>query len=557
MFHAMKKCRPDTMLIREASDDARQIATSARTLPPEVVEASIQRIGIIALVYAFTYFMVGILPAMLLREDRALWLTEVHRWIPPLVSIAAALAVAVAMRSHLVGRTKLRIGIGFEIFGSYGIAFAEYQDIISGIVYRDMGTGGLGLSWVTAWVMLFTIAVPTPPRTALVAALLSVSAVPVVFGVNNALGINDVALTAPQFFVGLILPNLLIVVMANTGARIVYGMGRAVREAREMGSYRLVEKLGQGGMGEVWRAEHRTLARPAAIKLIRPEIMGSLGSDGGDILQRRFEREAHATALLRSPHTIEVYDFGISEDGTFYYVMELLDGFDLDRLVHTFGPVPAERAVHFLRQMTDSLAEAHEVGLVHRDVKPANVYTCRQGRAVDFVKVLDFGLVKPSNPMPEGAVKLTAEHSVGGTPAFISPEQALGGETIDGRSDIYSVGCLGFWLLTGRNVFLGKTPMEVLTKHVSEQPPAPSTVSELPVPPELDALILRCLSKDPADRPQNGDELLDALVAVPLGESWTRARRRAWWHAHHVSTVPTAAISHEGVSSEGRLSTAG
>jgi len=303
-----------------------------------------------------------------------------------------------------------------------------------------------------------------------------------------------------------------------------------------------------GGMGEVWRAEHRTLARPAAIKLIRPEIMGSLGGDAGDIARRRFEREAQATALLRSPHTIEVYDFGITGDGTFYYVMELLDGFDLDRLIDSYGPVPAERAVHFLRQVADSLAEAHEVGLVHRDVKPANVYTCRQGRAADFVKVLDFGLVKPSNPKSQDAVKLTADHSIGGTPAFMSPEQALGGETIDGRSDIYSVGCLGFWLLTGQHVFQGRTPMEVITKQVSEEPAAPSTVCELPIPAELDALVLRCLSKDPADRPQNGDELLDALAAVPLGEPWTQTRSRAWWDAHHVSTVPTAAISHDGAA---------
>jgi hypothetical protein len=545
MLHAMKRHRPEAVLIREASAGARPTGASVRSLPPEIVDASIHRVGIIAAVYAFTYFMVGIFPQLLLPEMRALFFAEVIQWLPPVVSILTALVVVVAMRSTFQRQTKLRIGLLFVIFSSYGIAFAEYHDILSGIVYRDPGPGGLGLSWVTAWVMLFTIAVPAPPRTALVAALLSVSAVPVVFGVNNALGINEVSLTKAEFFLGLILPNLLIVVMANTGARIVYGMGRAVREAREMGSYRLVERLGEGGMGEVWRAEHHTLARPAAIKLIRPEVLGSVGGEGGDILRRRFEREAHATALLRSPHTIEVYDFGATDDGTFYYVMELLDGFDLDQLIDSFGPVPAERAVHFLHQVTDSLAEAHEAGLVHRDVKPANVYTCRQGREMDFVKVLDFGLVKPSNPISEDAVKLTAEHSAGGTPAFMSPEQAIGDQAIDGRSDVYSVGCLGFWLLTGRYVFEGRTPMEILTKHVGEEPVAPSTVSELSIPTELDALILRCLSKNPADRPTAGDDLLEALAAVPLGDQWTRARKRAWWDAHHVSTVPMATISHQ------------
>lgn len=534
------------MLIREAHAPPTSGLSGGQSLPPELIESSIRRIRFIALLYAFTFFMAALVPPMSNPEARARWFSEVTYWLPPVASIIVALLVAAAMRTELPRVTKLRVGILFEIVGSYGIAFAEYHDIVSGIVYRDLGAGGLGLSWVTAWVMLFTIAVPTPPRTALISALLSVSAVPVVFGVNNALGINDVAVTPFQFFLGLVFPNLLIVVMAYSGARIVYGMGRAVREAREMGSYRLVEQLGQGGMGEVWRAEHRTLARPAAIKLIRPEVLGAVGGESVDVLHQRFEREAHATALLRSPHTIEVYDYGVTDDGTFYYVMELLDGFDLDQLIERFGPVPPERAVHFLKDLTDSLAEAHEADLVHRDVKPANVYACRQGRDVDFVKVLDFGLVKPSNPINEGAAKLTAEHAAGGTPAFMSPEQAVGEDTIDGRSDIYAVGCIGYWLVTGRQVFEGRTPMETLMHHVREQPVPPSQRSELAIPPELDALILRCLAKGRAERPQTGDELLSALDAIPLAEAWTRDRARRWWDAHHVSKVPRASISLEG-----------
>ena len=394
------------------------------------------------------------------------------------------------------------------------------------------GPGGVGLSWVTAWVLLFTIAVPTPPRTALVAAILSVSAVPVVIGLIISSGTTALALTGGEFFFGLVFPNLLIVLMAYTGARIVYGLGKAVREAREMGSYRLVEPLGKGGMGEVWRAEHRTLARPAAIKLIRPEVLGSGGFEGAEVLQRRFEREAQATALLRSPHTIELYDFGVTDDGTFYYVMELLDGLDLEQLIDRFGPVPPERAVHFLRDLADSLAEAHDVGLVHRDVKPANVYACRQGRDMDFVKVLDFGMVKPTNTPVEDAVKLTAEHSTGGTPAFMSPEQAFGESDLDGRSDIYSVGCIGYWLLTGRYVFQARTAMDMLMQHVKQEASPPSEHSEIAIPAELDALILRCLSKERSDRPQTGDQLRAALDGVPLSESWTRTRARKWWDAH-------------------------
>ncbi len=243
-----------------------------------MVEASIKRVGIIATVYAFTFFMASVFPAMTDPITRGQFLSDVKDWLPPAVSIVAALVVAFAMRANLARVTKVRLGILFEILGSYGIAFAEYHDVVSGIVYRDaVGPGGLGLSWVTAWVMLFTIAIPTPPRTALTAALLSVSAVPVVVGLTIAAGTTNIVLTGGEFFIGLILPNLLIVGMAYVGARIVYRMGKAVREAREMGSYRLVERLGEGGMGEVWRAEHRTLAGPAAIKLIRPDVLGAGG----------------------------------------------------------------------------------------------------------------------------------------------------------------------------------------------------------------------------------------------------------------------------------------
>ena len=483
-----------------------------------MVEASIKRVGIIAVAYALTFFMAGVFPALIDPAARGLFFSELKHWLPPAVSIVAALLVAFAMRADVGRVTKVRLGILFEILGSYGIAYAEYHNLVpEGMLSRDqVGPGGVGLSFVTAWVMLFTIAIPAPPRMALAAALLSMSAVPVVVGLTIASGTTEFVVTRGEFFMGLIFPNLLIVGMAYLGARIVYRMG------------------------EVWRAEHRTLARPAAIKLIRPEVLSAGGMESADVLQRRFEREAQATALLRSPHTIEVYDFGVTEDGTFFYVMELLDGFDLEQLVERFGPVPPEHAVHFLRDLADSLAEAHDAGLVHRDVKPANVYACRQGRDMDFVKVLDFGMVKPTNTLAEDAVQLTAEHSIGGTPAFISPEQALGEKELDGRSDIYAVGCVGYWLLTGGYVFEAKAPIEMLMQQIKEAPPPPSQRSGVPIPAELDALILRCLSKERSDRPQTGDELRAALDALPLRESWTRERARQWWDAHHMSNIPEA-----------------
>jgi serine/threonine-protein kinase len=352
--------------------------------------------------------------------------------------------------------------------------------------------------------------------------------VPAAYGVNAALGRNA-PLAGDAFFFHLVFPNLVVLLMAYVGARVVSRLGAAVRQARELGSYRLVERLGRGGMGEVWRAEHRLLARPAAIKLIRPEVLGGNDPEARRTLVRRFEREAQATAMMRSRHTIALYDFGVSEDGTFYHVMELLDGLDLHALVRRYGPVPAERAVYLLCQVCDSLAEAHEAGLIHRDIKPANIYSCRHGREADVVKVLDFGLVKHLEPAAPGAELLTAGDLSGGTPAFMAPEQALGEDRVDARSDLYAVGCVAYWLLTGTLVFEGSTPLETIVMHVHAQPDLPSRRTEQSIPAELETLILTCLAKDPAARPQTADELAARLAAVPLERRWTAEDARRWW----------------------------
>ena len=300
-----------------------------------------------------------------------------------------------------------------------------------------------------------------------------------------------------------------------------------------MGSYKLVELLGRGGMGEVWRAEHRLLARSAAIKLIRPEVLGASDETAVRTLLRRFEREAQATAGLSSPHTIHLFDFGVTSDGTFYYVMELLDGFDLNELVERFGPVPPERVVHFLTQVCASLGEAHEAGLVHRDIKPANMYACRHGREVDFVKVLDFGLVKHGGALEEGSDKLSAENlGAGGTPAFMSPEQAVGDEQVDGRADLYAVGCVAYWLLTGTTVFKGRTPVETMMMHVQKRPDPPSSRVRSAIPRELEVIVLACLEKDPDARPQTADMLAERLATVRLAREWTPTRAREWWDTH-------------------------
>ena len=236
---------------------------------------------------------------------------------------------AAGVPSRLSARHKVYLGLAFEVLASAGIAAAEYSEVASPILYtRDRLPGGFGLSWVAPWVMLFSVVVPTRPVTATLAAGLSISTVPIFYAAGVANGSNE-PLAPLFFFFSLIFPYLVVLLMVYVGSRAVYRLGTAVREARELGSYRLRERLGAGGMGEVWRAEHRLLARPAAIKLIRPEILGPRGADSHHLLVRRFEREAQATALMRSAHTVELYDFGVTEEGTFYYVMELLDGLDL------------------------------------------------------------------------------------------------------------------------------------------------------------------------------------------------------------------------------------
>lgn len=309
----------------------------------------------------------------------------------------------------------------------------------------------------------------------------------------------------------------------------------------QFGRYRLVEPIGQGGMGEVWRALHTGLSREAAVKLIRPDRLGEEAEAAAAI--RRLEREAQATSQLRSQHTIEVYDFGVAEDGTFYYAMELLEGYDLRTLVERFGPVPAERAVHLLLQVCESLAEAHGKGLVHRDIKPANVFVSRLGVRADVAKVLDFGLVKALPGSGSSLdLRLTQTGAIAGSPAYIAPEAVeQRGRDVDARADLYALGCVAFWLLTGRLVFESDDPLAAILAHVREAPPAPSTLSELDVPAELDALILECLAKTPDERPPSAEALARRLEALDL-PAWTQDRARRWWDRHPPATSPAPRV---------------
>jgi len=307
-----------------------------------------------------------------------------------------------------------------------------------------------------------------------------------------------------------------------------------LNEALAVGSYRLVSQLGSGGMGEIWLARHRLLVRPAAVKLIRHDVAPGPAREQ---LVRRFEREAHVTAGLRSPHTVQLYDFGVTDSGSFYYVMEYLEGLDLHRVVNRFGPQPAERVIALLRQACRSLAEAHERGLVHRDIKPANLFVTRLGTEYDYLKILDFGVVKEQ--AGHDATMLTNAGMVQGTPAFMPPEIVMGEHRIDGRADLYSLACTAYWALTGHALFEANTPAQMLLQHVQTPPVPPSKKSELPIPKPLEAILMKCLEKDPTMRPSSALQLESELANVVCDAPWTNERAQEWWKSHAPDVVGT------------------
>jgi DNA-binding NtrC family response regulator len=294
-------------------------------------------------------------------------------------------------------------------------------------------------------------------------------------------------------------------------------------EGVPLGHYRLLEKLGEGGMGEVWRARHQLLARPCAIKVIRPELLGEAKREAST---ERFQLEARTIARLSSPNTVRLYDFGVTDTGGFYFVMELLTGMDVAAVVERFGPLPPERVVSLLRQTCRSLAEAHGAGVFHRDIKPQNLFLCRLGLEFDVVKVLDFGLVKT---LDETTIQITAEGVLTGTPAYMPPERVMGG-TADERSDLYSLGCVAYWMLTGRTVFTGD-PMAVMIHHARTPPEPPSKLAGA-LPAGLEEIVLACLEKAPEKRPASALELWRRLGDVELTTPWTSERAERWWHEH-------------------------
>ncbi|HKO52103.1 MAG TPA: serine/threonine-protein kinase [Polyangiaceae bacterium] len=320
--------------------------------------------------------------------------------------------------------------------------------------------------------------------------------------------------------------SIIALIFSGVASAVLYGLRREVRDARRLGQYTLGEKLGEGGMGVVYRASHAMLRRPTAIKLL---------ADGGDASLARFEQEVQLLAGLNHPNIVTVHDYGRTADGSFYYAMELLDGMDLEKLVAADGPQPPERVIHLVTQAARGLDEAHDVGLVHRDIKPANVFVCRRWGAPDAVKVLDFGLAKNRAEPP---TSLTGHDVVLGTPLYISPEALKSTELVDVRSDIYSLGAVAYYLLTAEPVFAGRSVFEVCAHHLHSTPVAPSERLGRAVPADLEEIVLRCLQKSPADRYATAAELERALAACAVANDWTADRARTWWKVRGAAPTP-------------------
>jgi serine/threonine-protein kinase len=323
---------------------------------------------------------------------------------------------------------------------------------------------------------------------------------------------------------------LVAAVSAVFGTHLINTLRREAFEARQLGQYHLLKLLGRGGMGEVHLAEHRMLKRPCAIKLIRPEKAGD------PQVLARFEREVQMTACLSHWNTVEIFDYGRTDDGTFFYVMEYLPGLSLEELLRQHGPLPAGRVVHLLRQACQALREAHSIGLIHRDIKPANVFVAQRGGLQDVAKLLDFGLVKPVAEFTSS--RLTFDGSISGTPLFMSPEQARGESELDARSDIYSLGTVAYALLCGRAPFEQLNPLAVMMAHSHDAVTPPSQLRG-DIPADLELVVLRCLAKRPEDRFPNAESLEQALAICSAADEWTQADAQRWWQERELATQAT------------------
>ena len=402
-------------------------------IPREVVNESLRRLGWVAaslVIAAAAVYGVG-------RVLHPGWIDP--RLAPPSYSLAlagtAASGVFLLVLSRLRGKRLSPHGI-LDVSLVVQVVVGLFLSLAENAISWSPDQPLRGVSSLAVWIVIFPLAVPSTYGKALLSSLATAWMGPI--GLATQIVLGNASNPPPALWLVLFGVNFALAWAAPTLAKLIYHLAAQVKAAREMGGYELIEQLGRGGMGEVWRAKHRIVGRQAAVKLIRADVLAQLGNYG--MLAKRFRIEAEATARLHSPHTVALYDYGINEDGVFYYVMELLAGVDLQTLVSRYGPLPAGRAVNLLIQVCDSLIEAHARGLIHRDIKPRNILACRLGYNFDFVKVLDFGLVKLDS---RDQTALTGQ-AIARTPAYLAPEAVHGSAKIDLRADIYGLGCVAY-----------------------------------------------------------------------------------------------------------------
>ncbi len=510
-------------VLRENTPWAVQTGGTAKqqTLAPQIVESAVVRLCWICFICAALIVLSAFIQRSLQPEIAGL-LKEPAIYLSWIAVILLALGIGALKHFRLLSHVAiLKVGLAFEVLVAFAISFNETALPMS----PDFPV--LGISKVALWIAVVGLLIPNKPWVRIIVAFISATTWPLAYYLNlHLFGYEPLPLN--RLLVWIHVPYLM-AFAAHAISKRIYRMEYDAQKARDLGSYNLVSPIGSGGMGEVWRARHHMLARDAAIKLIRNDIMIEQPERQSEATRRRFKREAQAIAALQSPHTVYLYDFGVAQDGSFYYVMELLDGISLQMLVDQFGPQPASRVAHILRQACGSLEEAHQKGLIHRDVKPSNIFACSVGIEYDFVKVLDFGLVK--NIASTETARLTIAGVSAGTPAYMAPEIAMGEEAIDGRVDLYGLGCVAYFLLTGSPVFEEKTPTATALAHVQKAPTPPSERSELEVPPLFEQIILRCLAKKPEDRPRTARELRDLLANCGVAE-WTQENASAWWQSY-------------------------
>jgi len=486
----------------------------------DVAEQSARKLGTLAILTAISIVAATVAKHLLQPEMAAAQATALFR-LSGLFLVLSSVGLAALQRSGALGaQGLLDLGLVFEVGGAFAIAAMENSAAWPNAPMH-------GTTFVAAWIALCLLVIPNKPWRSLTAALISAAMVPIahLFAAHT---LGYAALPWNRLTVYSLSPLFIAGWTPFISTRL-HEMQQELSLTQDLGSYHLQELLGRGGMGEVWRAHHRLLRRDAAVKLVLPGLLSRTGGAERRHIQQRFEQEAQATAALRSPHTVSLYDFGVSEEGSLYYVMELLNGLDAETLVEQYGPQPPARVISLIRQACESLEEAHDLGMVHRDIKPSNIFICRFGRQTDFVKLLDFGLVKAF--YDQNQTRLTIHEETTGTPAFMAPEQVRN-EDLDGRADIYGLGCVAYYLLTGTLVFNGSTPMSMAIAQVEQTPEPPSKRAEIGIPASLERVVMACLEKKPENRPPSATALSELLDACRDVAPWTREDATRWWSLH-------------------------